>query len=317
MPASGARAPGRSARRRGVLGDAGCEPRGVRDLRRRADVPAAEPPHDARRGLRPLPPQAAAAQRDVPAGRVRPRARAGLGPARRARAEVPASEVRVAGLPADIASAVGKATVTDRSAIGRIQGSEGQKVRMRQFARQIDDALRPALGALGLPLILASAEPLASIYRSVNSYPALAPHTIAGNPETATPAELAEEARGVLDALYADELAELRGLFDQRGSQGRAAVGDHRHRARRDVRRGAESSWRTWTTSSRVRRRGVGRGHGRRGRRRDELRRHRRGRPQGDRSTAAACSRCAPRRHARRRERRGDPALPGLIRGGR
>jgi hypothetical protein len=139
-------------------------------------------------------------------------------------AEVPAEEVRIADLPGDVASAVGKASITDRSAVGRIQGSEGQKVRMRQYARQVDAALRPALGAAGVPLILAGAEPLESIYRSVNSYPFLAPQTIQGNPETATPAELAEEARGVLDAIYAEELAELRRLFDQRGSQGRAAV---------------------------------------------------------------------------------------------
>jgi hypothetical protein len=138
--------------------------------------------------------------------------------------EVPASEVRVADLPVDVASAVGKASITDRAAVGKIQGSEGQKVRMRQFARLIDQALRPALGAQGLPLILASAEPLASIYRSVNSYPHLVAQTIAGNPETATPAELAEAARGVLDALYAEELEDLRRLFDARGSQGRAAT---------------------------------------------------------------------------------------------
>ncbi len=139
-------------------------------------------------------------------------------------AEVPASEIRISDLPVDIASSVRKASITDRSAAGRIQGSEGQKVRMRQYARRVDQALRPALGASGLPLILASAEPLESIYRSVNTYPNLAPQTIARNPETATPAELAEEARGVLDALYAEELAELRRLFDERGSQGRAAV---------------------------------------------------------------------------------------------
>jgi C-terminal processing protease CtpA/Prc len=70
-------------------------------------------------------------------------------------AEVPAEEVRISDLPGDVVSAVGKASITDRSAVGRIQGSEGQKVRMRQYARQVDAALRPALGASGVPLILA------------------------------------------------------------------------------------------------------------------------------------------------------------------
>jgi hypothetical protein len=138
--------------------------------------------------------------------------------------DVPASEVRVADLPGDVASAIGVASIRDRTAAGRIQGSEGQKVRMRQYARQVDRALRPVLAGLGLPLILAGAEPLASIYRSVNSYPGLAARGIAGNPETTSPAELAAAAREVLDELYADELAGLRDLFELRSEHGRAAT---------------------------------------------------------------------------------------------
>ena len=38
---------------------------------------------------------------------------------------MPAEEVRVADLPGDVASAGGKASITDRSAVGRIQGSAG------------------------------------------------------------------------------------------------------------------------------------------------------------------------------------------------
>lgn len=86
-------------------------------------------------------------------------------------------EVRVADMPAEVATAVGKASVTDRSHSGRIQGSEGQKVRMRQYARQVEGSLRPVLGRGNLPLVLAGTEPLASIYRSVNSYPGLAEAT--------------------------------------------------------------------------------------------------------------------------------------------
>ena len=35
-------------------------------------------------------------------------------------------------------SAVGKSSIRDRAPSGRIQGSEGQKTRMRQYARQVD-----------------------------------------------------------------------------------------------------------------------------------------------------------------------------------
>jgi hypothetical protein len=139
-------------------------------------------------------------------------------------ADVPAEAVRVADLPADVASAVGKASITDRTAVGRIQGSEGQKVRMRQYARAVDRALRPVLHGLGLPLVLAAAEPLRSIYRSVCTYPGLVEQDIPGNPEARTPAELAASAREVLDELYAERLAELRDLFEARTAQGRAAT---------------------------------------------------------------------------------------------
>ena len=119
-------------------------------------------------------------------------------------------DVELADLPTDVASAVGKSSIRDRAPSGRVQGSEGQKTRMRQYARQIDHALRPLLNGLDLPLILAAAEPIDSIYRSVNSYPNLASASIPGNPETMSDAELAGRAREVLDDLYAAELRAIR-----------------------------------------------------------------------------------------------------------
>jgi hypothetical protein len=135
--------------------------------------------------------------------------------------EGPPEEVRVADLPSDAASAVGKASITERSPIGRLQGSEGQKVRMRQYARLVDRAIRPVAAGSGEPLILAAAEPLASIYRSVNSYPGLVEEGIHGNPEAASDQELASAAREVLDRLYASQLQQVRELFEARATQGR------------------------------------------------------------------------------------------------
>jgi hypothetical protein len=130
-------------------------------------------------------------------------------------------EVRIPDLPTDVASAVGKSSIADRSPSGRIQGSEGQKVRMRQYARSIEQALRPLLASGDLPLILAATEPLESIYRSVNSYPGLVAASIRGNPESTTDADLAASARRILDEVYTSELAELRTLWDLRTGQGR------------------------------------------------------------------------------------------------
>ena len=82
-------------------------------------------------------------------------------------ADLPTTEVGVAGLPKDAASAVGKASIKDRTASGPVQGSEGQKVRMAQYARAVDQAIRPVLSGQDLPLVLASTAPLDSIYRLI------------------------------------------------------------------------------------------------------------------------------------------------------
>jgi Bacterial archaeo-eukaryotic release factor family 11 len=136
---------------------------------------------------------------------------------------VPPAPVNVPDLPSDVASAVGKASIADRSPGGRLQGAEGQKVRMRQFARQVDQALRPLLGGFDVPLVLAAAEPLESIFRSVCTYPKLAAASIAGNPETTSDTELGAAARDVLDALHADALRAVHELYGLRESESRAA----------------------------------------------------------------------------------------------
>jgi hypothetical protein len=137
-------------------------------------------------------------------------------------ADIQPAEVRIDDMPTDVASAVGKSGITKRAPVRRLQGTEGQKVRMRQYARQVDEALRPFLNGLEVPLILASTEPIDSIFRSVNTYPYLAGRSISGNPEAASDAELAASARAVLDELYAAELREIHERYAQRAADGRA-----------------------------------------------------------------------------------------------
>jgi hypothetical protein len=142
--------------------------------------------------------------------------------------DLPPHEMRIPDLPSDVASAVGKASITDRSPRGALQGSEGQKVRMRQYARQIDHALRPVLTGIDLPLILAATQPLEAIFRSVNSYPGLVESTIHGNPEEISDQDLASEARLVLDALYAEEIEATLARLEEFADRGRGAteIGD-------------------------------------------------------------------------------------------
>ncbi len=133
----------------------------------------------------------------------------------------PAQNVDVAGLPASLTDYISLPGMS-RSPHGRLQGTEGRKVRIRQYCRAVDHALRNILSGRDVPLILAAAEPTASLYRSVNSYPGLLAEDIAGNPEHLSDAELATSARTVLDGHYANELSELRDEFEQRRSDGRS-----------------------------------------------------------------------------------------------
>jgi len=139
-------------------------------------------------------------------------------------ADLPATEVKVEGMPKDAASTVGKSTISSRSYSGRIVGSEGKKVRLRQYARAVDGALRGLLAGSTAPLILASVENLGALYRSVNSYPHLVAQGIEGNPERLSAAELAAAARSILDEIYAQRIAGWKALYSQRSNEGRATT---------------------------------------------------------------------------------------------
>ena len=134
------------------------------------------------------------------------------------------AEVKVAELPRDAADAAGKASIKGRSMSGRIQGSEGEKVRLRQYARQVDQALRDLLHGDDVPLILAASENLGALYRSVNSYPHLLAAGIIDSPDTLDDASLGRLARGLLDATYRKEVADFNALLVHRENQGRTVT---------------------------------------------------------------------------------------------
>lgn len=135
-------------------------------------------------------------------------------------ADIPPTIVRLPDLPKDAASAVGKSTINDRSHSRRVHGSEGQKVRLAQYARQVDAAIRPVIASHDLPLILAAVQPLDSIFRSVTSLEVL-PDTIAGSPDRMSEADLAAAARPVLDAAYKAQVEAFRATYSARAGQGR------------------------------------------------------------------------------------------------
>jgi hypothetical protein len=138
--------------------------------------------------------------------------------------EMPPVTLKVDGLPKNAASAVGKSTLNDRAPSGRIQGAEGQNVRFRQYARQVDAAIRAVLTGSGTPLILAATGRLASVFRSVNSYPNLLPSGIDDSPDRISDAELANLARPVLDANYKDEIEAIQVNFSAQTSRRRTTT---------------------------------------------------------------------------------------------
>jgi hypothetical protein len=138
--------------------------------------------------------------------------------------DLPATRLRVEGLPTDAASAVRQSSIRDRAPSGRIQGAEGRKVRMRQYARQVDAAIRPVVSALELPLVLAATEPMDAIFRSICHFPGLLGESIVGSTQVASDAELAASSRPVLDRESARQLAEVHDLFEARRAAGRAST---------------------------------------------------------------------------------------------
>ena len=134
--------------------------------------------------------------------------------------EAASFEVDVPGMPTDVDHATASSGAPGRAPRKHLTSAEGDKLRMAQYSRRIDQALRPVLDGKA-PLIVAAAEPLASIFHNACSYDQLSPEMIAGNPDTTPEGELTVHARAVLDRIYTRQLAEAAELFDQRRSQQR------------------------------------------------------------------------------------------------
>lgn len=136
--------------------------------------------------------------------------------------DLPAHTLTVAGLPTDAVDAVAVPSISGRTQHNRLQGGEGQKVRLNQYSRAVDQALRSFLTGHDRPLVLVAHEPLASIYRGVNSYGNLLEASVGGNPELLSDGELAEQVRPVLDEYYAKALNAIKERYEELIPAGRA-----------------------------------------------------------------------------------------------
>ena len=139
-------------------------------------------------------------------------------------ADLPPHEVAVPGLPRDFNQALGRRSHVERD--GDMRSGEGtsENAMLTRYARVVDRALRPVLAGQEQPLIVAAAEPMASIFRGISSYTRVSRQVIAGSADHTPDQVLASAARQVLDQIYADEIRELHELYAIREPQGRATA---------------------------------------------------------------------------------------------
>ncbi|MCX7301392.1 MAG: hypothetical protein NTX73_13665 [Rhodobacterales bacterium] len=138
--------------------------------------------------------------------------------------DLPPRPVSVPGLPKDMADAIGRRSHTERRQQGGSGEATSENALMTRYARTVDEALRPVLSGHERPLIVAAAEPMASIYRSVSSYAHTAQETLGGSADHTADHVLGSEARAVLDQLHATQITDLAALYTTREAQGRATT---------------------------------------------------------------------------------------------
>ena len=132
--------------------------------------------------------------------------------------------LEVPGLPESAISALSlpSLTASHKGPENPVDGTE-RKMRLENYAKKVNEALTPLARSNEAPFILASTEPLASIFRSQATI-GLAEETIALGPDKIPDHELVKLARPILDDYYGRELDRVRDLFEQRSGQKRVAL---------------------------------------------------------------------------------------------
>jgi len=133
----------------------------------------------------------------------------------RAFVNFPPQRLQVPDLPGSAEEATHRPSFHVRAPRRRLQNLEGEKVLLHQYIRKVEQAIHDVLAGQNAPLVLAAEEPLASMYRSVNTYPRLADEMIHGNPAEVTDAELEDAAIPILDRIYSRDLKSVIALYDE------------------------------------------------------------------------------------------------------
>jgi hypothetical protein len=123
--------------------------------------------------------------------------------------------VQIPDLPGNAEQATRRPSFHVRAPRGRLQNLEGEKVLLHKYVRKVEQAIHSVFAGLNTPLVVAAEEPLASMFRSLNTYPRLADEIIEGNPDLRTDAELEDAAIPILDRLYSRELKAVIARYDE------------------------------------------------------------------------------------------------------
>jgi hypothetical protein len=127
----------------------------------------------------------------------------------------PPVRVQIPDLPGNAEQATRRPSFHVRAPRGRLQNLEGEKVLLHKYVRKVEQAIHSVFAGLNTPLVVAAEEPLASMFRSLNTYPRLADEIIEGNPDLRTDAELEDAAIPILDRLYSRELKAVIARYDE------------------------------------------------------------------------------------------------------
>jgi hypothetical protein len=130
-------------------------------------------------------------------------------------ANFPPVRLQIPDLPRNAEEATRRPSFHVRAPRRRLQNLEGEKVLLQKYVRKVEQAVHGVFAGLNTPLLLAAEEPLASMFRSLNTYPRLADEIIEGNPDQVTDAELEDAAIPILDRLYSREVKAAIALYDQ------------------------------------------------------------------------------------------------------
>ena len=106
---------------------------------------------------------------------------------------------------------------------GRGTAESETKEELRRYLRQVESAVSRLLAGRTVPLVLAGAEPLPSLYREISGYPHLAAESIPGNPEPLRNEELRDRAWEILEPVRREELQRAAERFEDLSATLRAS----------------------------------------------------------------------------------------------